>query len=102
MCIRDRPNREYAFDGTVESVDGDAMTFAVNEWFAGTPDQTASATVTLDHQGLVGMLFSPQGPALEPGTRVLSAGDGGFVWSCGFTQQHTPELADEWRTALAG
>lgn len=93
-------NREYAFDATVESVDGSDMTFAIEEWFVAGPYDTAGTTVTLDHQGYAGMLFAPEGPALEPGTRVLVAGDGGFVWSCGFTQLHDPAVADEWRTAL--
>ena len=91
-------HREYAFDGTVTSVDGQDMTFQVNEWFTGGDDDT----VTLDHQGYAGMLFAPEGPALEPGTRVLVAGDGGFVWSCGFTQAYDQALAEQWRTALAG
>ncbi len=90
--------REYAFDGTVTAVDGRDMTFAVNEWFAGGEGDT----VTLDHGDHVGMLFAPDGPALEPGTRVLAAGDGGFVWSCGFTQLHDPALADQWRSAFPG
>lgn len=90
--------REYAFDGTVASVDGRDMTFTVHEWFHG----GEGATVTLDHGDLSGMLFAPNGPALEPGTRVLVAGDGGFVWSCGFTQLHDPAVADQWREAFAG
>ncbi len=94
-------NREYAFDGTVTTVEGSDMAFAVNEWFRGA-DRFAGDTVTLDHQGYLGMLFAPDGPALEPGTRVLVAGDGGFVWSCGFTQLHDPAVADEWRAATAG
>lgn len=92
------PNREYAFDGTVVGVNGAEMTFEVHEWFAG----GEGTSVTLDHQGFAGMLFAPEGPALEPGTRVLTAGDGGFVWSCGFTQLHDPALADQWRSTLAG
>lgn len=93
-------NRGHAFDGTVESVDGDDMTFTVEEWFVPGPFDAGDATVTLDHQGYAGMLFAPDGPALEPGTRVLVAGDDGFVWSCGFTQLHDPALADQWRNAL--
>lgn len=88
--------REYAFDGTVASVDGRDMTFTVHEWFHGGEGET----VTLDHGDLTGMLFTPNGPALEPGTRALVAGDGGFVWSCGFTQLHDPAVADQWRAAF--
>lgn len=93
-------NREYAFDGTVESVDGNDMTFTVNEWFSATTVDGEAATVTLDHQGLSGMLFGPEGPTFDPGTRVLVAGDGGFVWSCGFTQLYDEAVAGQWRTAL--
>ena len=97
------PNRDYAFDGTVASVDGPDITFTVHEAFSGPDDiRGEGATITLDHQGNAGMLFSPEGPALEPGTRVLAAGDDGFLWSCGFTQLHTEELADEWRGAFGG
>jgi len=91
-------NREYAFDGTVASVDGMRMTFDVHEWFGPGEGDTA----TLDHQGYEGMLLAPDGPALEPGIRVLVAGDGGFVWSCGFTQLHDPAVADQWRAARGG
>lgn len=93
-------NREYAFDGTVLSVEGMDMTFGVNEWFTAETADGDADMITLNHQGYAGMLFAPDGPALEPGTRVLVAGDGGFVWSCGFTQLHDPTVADEWRTAL--
>lgn len=89
--------REYAFDGTVSSVDGDTMTFTVNEWFNGGD----ADTITLDHQGYAGMLLDPNTP-LDVGARALVAGDGGFVWSCGFTQLHTDAGAAEWRSATAG
>lgn len=96
-------NRDYAFDGTVTSVDGPNITFAVNELFSGGAELvSADGTVTLDHQGNAGMLFAPEGPALESGTRVLAAGDDGFLWSCGFTQLHSEATATEWRNALAG
>lgn len=92
------PNRDQVFDGTVTAVDGPNMTFQVNEWLAGGD----AATVTLDHQGFVGMLFAPDGPALEPGTRVLMAADEGRVLSCGFTQLHSEATAAEWRAAFTG
>lgn len=88
-------NREYAFDGTVTDTDAVNMTFSVNEWFSGGTD----ATVTLKHQDYAGMLLDPN-TALDVGTRALIAGDGGFVWSCGFTQLRTDESAAEWRAAF--
>ena len=88
--------RQVAFDGTVEAVDGDQVTFRVGEWYHGgdTP------TVTLAGASTFGGLTSA-GPALslEPGTRLLVAGDGGFAWGCGFTQPYDPEAAQSWRTA---
>lgn len=90
-------DRDYAFDGTVDSVEGPDITFAVNEWFAGGTE----STVTLDHQGYAGMLLDPN-TALEPGTRALMAGDGSMVWSCGFTQLWSDGTAAEWRQAFAG
>lgn len=90
-------DREYAFDGTVTAIEGPNMTFTVNEWFsAGEGD-----TITLDHQDYAGTLLDPQTP-LDVGARALIAGDGGFVWSCGFTQLWTEESAAEWRAAFAG
>lgn len=90
-------NREYAFDGTVTAVEGPNMTFTVNEWFSAGEGET----ITLDHQGYAGALLDPQTP-LDVGARALIAGDGGFVWSCGFMQLWTEESAAEWRAAFAG
>lgn len=90
-------NREMAFDGTVERVDGDRVTFAVNEWYRGGD----STEITLGGAGGLGGLTSAgPGTALEPGTRLLVAGDGGFAWSCGFTQAYDPALAAQWQDAM--
>ena len=91
-------HREHAFDGTVQSIEGRNITFVVNEWFT----EPLGETITLDHNDLAGMLFAPEGPKLEPETRVLTAGDGEFIWSCGFTNLYSEELATEWRTTLKG
>ena len=42
------------------------------------------------------------GPAamLEPGVRLLVAGDGRFVWSCGFTQPYQTSVARQWRNVF--
>ena len=91
-------NREVAFDGTVELVDGDRVTFQVNDWYKGGD----GAQVTLAGAGTIGGLTSAgEGVSLEPGTRLLVAGDGGFAWSCGFTQPYDAAAAAEWEAALA-
>jgi hypothetical protein len=38
--------------------------------------------------------------SLAPGTRLLVSGDGGFAWSCGFTQPYDDATASQWRETL--
>lgn len=90
--------RDFAFDGTVASVDGDKATYTVNEWFKG----GSGAEITLDGASGLGSLASTGGDVvLEPGAHVLVAGDDTFAWSCGFTQAYDADIADAWRTALS-
>lgn len=91
-------HRELAFDGTVQAVDGDAVTFTVTRWYRG-GDATE---VTLGGASTLSGLTSA-GPTvtLEPGARLLVAGDGGFAWSCGFTQPYHPAVAEQWEDALS-
>lgn len=90
-------NREVAFDGTVRSVSGDEVTFTVGEWFkGGTGEQ-----VTLKGASTLGGITSAgPGVSLDPGSRLLVAGDGGFAWGCGFTQPYAQDVAADWRAAL--
>lgn len=89
--------RETAFDGTVQGVSGDTVTFTVNRWFRGGDDPE----VTLGGaSGLQGLTSAGSGATLEPGTRLLVAGDGGFAWSCGFTQPYDASVAREWEGAF--
>lgn len=89
--------RETAFDGTVVAVDGDRATFTVNQWFRGGD----GASVTLaGASGLQGINSAQPGAALAPGARLLVAGDGGFAWSCGFTQPYDASVAQQWMEAL--
>ena len=90
-------NREMAFDGTVQAVTGDSVTFTVTEWYRGGD----AAEITLKGAStLNGLTSVGPGAPLEPGTRLLVAGDGGFAWSCGFTQPYDPAVANEWKAAL--
>ena len=91
-------NRELAFDGTVSAISGNEVTFTVNVWYKGGTE----STVTLDGNGMVGgAITSAGGPNLNIGERYLVAGDGGFVWSCGFTQPYDPGLAQQWSDTLS-
>lgn len=85
--------REVAFDGTVGAVNGDSITFTVNRAFRG----VNGSTVTLEGAtGLSGHTSAGSEMSVEPGTRLLVAGDGGFVWSCGFTQPYDDAVAAQW------
>ena len=90
-------NREVAFAGTVESVEGDQVTFSVEQWFrGGEGDRTTLSSST-------GGAVTPDGGApMTPGTRLLVAGDGGFAWACGFTQPYDDAVAEDWAAALGG
>lgn len=90
--------REVAFDGTLTSIDGDLMTFEVNEAFRGVEGDT----VTIGGGGVVaGDPALVGGPALQVGDRALVAGDAEFAWGCGFTQAYDEAVATSWRDALS-
>lgn len=92
-------NRDFAFDGTLANVDGNEVTFDVNEAFRG----VEGGQVTLAAEGLTGTTInSAGGPMLSVGERYLVAGDDRFVWACGFTQAYNPQVAADWATALGG
>lgn len=90
-------NRAVAFDGTVLEVSGDEITFKVNESFKG-----AGEEITLQGASTRGAITSAGDPIpLDPGTRLLVVGDGGFAWMCGFTQIYSESVARDWREALS-
>jgi hypothetical protein len=91
--------REMAFDGTVAAVDGDRVTFTVNEWYRG----PGGDEITLGGaEGFAAGLTSvaDESVLLEPGARLLVAGDGGFAWACGFTQPYDAGVAADWASTL--
>lgn len=89
-------NRDFAFDGTVTGIDGDSVTFAVNEAFGG----DLGDSITLEAAGMTGTsVTSAGGPSLAQGQRYLVAGDDQFVWACGFTQPYDEAVAAEWAEA---
>lgn len=89
--------RDFAIDGTVTVIDGDAVTFAVNEIFAGDVGETLALTAT----GMTGAAVTSAGDTtLTMGERYLVAGDGAYAWGCGFTQPYDVLVAAEWAEAL--
>lgn len=91
--------RQVAFDGTVTRVAGDQITFAVNRWYRG---GSGAATTVAGASTLGGLTSAGPGLNLEPGSRLLVAGDGGFAWSCGFTQAYDAAVAQQWAATFAG
>lgn len=90
-------NREAAFDGTVVRVDGDRVTFTVNEWYRGGDEPKI---ILAGASTLAGLTSAGDSLTLEPRTRLLVAGDGGFAWSCGFTQPYDAAVAAQWADTL--
>lgn len=89
-------NREFAFDGTVTGIDGDEVTFAVTQAFAG----DVGSSVTLTATGMTGTaITSAADVTLMVGERYLVAGEDEFAWGCGFTQPYDAEVAADWAEA---
>lgn len=84
-------DRDFAFDGTVTAINGDQVTFAVNEDIVG----SSGDEITLNAAGMIGVT-SAGGPNLTEGERYLVAGDDTFAWTCGFTQPYDEAVAAEW------
>lgn len=89
-------NRDFAFDGTVAVIDGDQVTFDINQSFSGSLGDQLTLTAT----GMTGTsITSAGGPSLAEGQRYLVAGDDTFVWACGFTQPYDAGVAADWEEA---
>jgi hypothetical protein len=86
--------RDFAFDGTVTAVDGEEVSFQVNQVFIG--DLLPSVTLTAPDYSQTSL---EGGIPLEVGGRYLVSGDDGIVWGCGFTQAYDAATAAEWASA---
>lgn len=105
-------NREVALDGVITRVasetapaqsekeiltDNSAVTFRVNKWFKG----GSGGEVTLKSSiPLSPVISSAQAPSIEVGKRYLVSGDGGFMWSCGFSTDFSEAAEMQWKMAL--
>ncbi len=101
MCIRfdleTLALQEYAFDGTVTAVDGEAVTFAVGTWYRGSGD----ASVTLTEIGLGGGVTTTGTLVdFQIGSRYLVSGSGGVITSCGYSQAYDASAAADWASAF--
>lgn len=87
-----------AFDGTVESVEGDLVTLVPTTWYAG--DATDLVTVEAPPGGMTTLLVSVE---FREGERYLvTAADGGEVMVCGFSAPYSSFLAGVYAEAFGG
>ena len=94
--------RSFAFDGTVSVVKkadsetgADEVTFNVGHWYkGGSEDQ-----ITLKTYG-VGGVTSAGSISGRSGERMLVTGEDDTLWTCGFTQSYSPQVAAQWETTF--
>lgn len=89
------PTFDVVFDGTVAAVDGDQVTFDVNEGWKG-----ASDSITLTAPAADIALTGPI-PAFEVGSRYLVTAAGSTINACGFSLAYDADTAASWAAAFA-
>ena len=82
------------FDGTVTAVDGDQVTFDVNEGWKGA-DGSVTLTASEENVALTGPV-----PDFQVGGRYLVSASGGTINACGYTLDYDPDTAAEWAAAF--
>lgn len=86
-------HRTIAFDGTVDSMSGDEVTFTVHTPYRG----VLGPSVTMTAQGMNGnAIVSVDGALFEVGKRYLVAGEDHIAWGCGFSQPYESAVAEDW------
>lgn len=78
-----------AFDGTVQSIDGDTVTLVPTQWYAG--DATDLVTVEAPPEGFEQLLVAVE--FKDGGRYLVTATDGGDVMVCGFSAEYSEGLA---------
>jgi hypothetical protein len=90
------PMFDIVFDGTVTAVNGDQITFDVNEGWKGA-DGSITLTAPMAEIALTGPV-----PDFEIGDRYLVSAAGSTINSCGFTLAYDAGAAASWAAAFAG
>ena len=90
------PTFETVFDGTVTAVDGDQVTFDVNEDWKG-----AGSSITLTAPDTDVALLGEM-PEFEVGGRYLVTAAGSNINSCGYTLDYDADTAADWAAAFGG
>ena len=90
------PTFDVVFDGTVTAIDGDQVTFEVNDGWKGA-DGSVTLTAPDADPALVGPL-----PAFEVGGRYLVSAAGSTINACGYTVDYDADTAAAWAAAFGG
>ena len=89
------PTFDVVFDGTVTAVDGDQVTFDVNQDLKGAGD---SITLTVPE---VNVAIQGPLPDFEVGGRYLVTAFGDTINACGYTLDYDAATAEAWAQAFA-
>lgn len=90
------PTFDIVFDGTVSAVDGDQVTFDVNEGW-----KSADGSVTLTAPDTDVALLGEM-PEFRVGGRYLVTAAGSNINACGYTLDYDADTAAAWAAAFAG
>ena len=90
------PTFETVFDGTVTAVNGDQVTFDVNNGWKGV-DGSVTLTAPDTDVALLGEM-----PEFKVGGRYLVTAAGSNINACGYTLDYDADTAADWAAAFAG
>jgi hypothetical protein len=90
------PTFDIVFDGTVTAVDGDQVTFDVNEGWKGA-DGSITLTAPDTSVALLGEM-----PDFKVGGRYLVTAAGSNINACGYTLDYDADTAAAWAAAFGG
>ena len=88
------PTFDVVFDGTVSAIDGDQVTFTVNEGWKG-----AEGSITLTAPPVEVALTGPL-PGFKVGGRYLVSASGSTISACGYTLDYDVDTAAAWAAAF--
>jgi hypothetical protein len=88
------PTFETVFDGTVTAIDGDQVSFTVNEGW-----KNADGTITLTAPQVDVALTGPL-PEFAVGSRYLVTAAGSTISACGYTLDYDADTAAKWSAAF--
>jgi hypothetical protein len=98
MCLAydpaNLPTMETVFDGTVTAIDGDQVTFAVNEGWKGVGESITLTAPDTD-VALLGQM-----PDFEVGGRYLVTASGSDINACNYTIDYDADEAADWAAAF--